>query len=43
VKVQKVEVKEPEPLKEEFIDNTFWSLPTNDTYDVDALLAELDD
>lgn len=43
VKVQKVEIKEQAPLHQESMDNTFWSLPTDGGYDVDALLAELDE
>lgn len=42
VKVQPVALKEVEPLHEEFVDHTFWSLPKPEEYDVDALLAELE-
>jgi len=42
VKVQPVSMKEVEPLHEEFVDHTFWSLPKPEEYDVDALLAELE-
>lgn len=42
-KVQKVEIKEAEPLDQASMDNTFWSLPADGGYDVDALLAELDE
>jgi len=37
-----VEIKEQEPLQQEFIDNTFWSLPGEADVDVDALVAELE-
>mmetsp|Transcript_5538 Transcript_5538/g.9452 ORF Transcript_5538/g.9452 Transcript_5538/m.9452 type:complete len:302 (-) Transcript_5538:412-1317(-) len=45
VKLQKVEIKEEEPLSEEFIDNNYWKVDDQKTeeYDVDSLLAELDE
>ena len=42
VKIEKVDIKETEPLNEEFVDNNFWKVTTN-TASVDDLLAELDD
>jgi len=44
VKVQNVELKVPEPLVHDFIDNNFWRVdtPTNDLPDIDDLLAELE-
>ena len=42
--MEKVELKEPEPLTEEFIDNNYWKVTDTkpDEFDVDALLAELE-
>ena len=44
MKVQKVEIKEPEPLEPEFVDNNYWKLTDDSSsdYDVDSLLAELE-
>lgn len=46
MKIEKVELKVIEPLKEEFIDNSFWNVtkpdPQGDDIDYDALYAELE-
>lgn len=43
VKIQKVEIKETEAFVQEYADNTFWSLPSNnDDADIDSLMAELE-
>ena len=44
LKIEKVELKEPEPLKEEFVDSNYWKLDNNsEDIDVDALYDELED
>ena len=45
MKVQKVDLPEEENLTEEYTDNNYWKVDEKkpDEYDVDALLAELDD
>jgi len=45
VKIQKVEIKEVEPLQNEFMDSNYWKVgePKEDEIDIDSLLAELED
>lgn len=43
MKVQKVNLPEPEILTEDYIDNNYWRVgPKPDELDVDSLLAELE-
>ena len=41
MKIEKVEIKEIEPLDDQFIDSAYWKAPEPD-FDYDSLLAELE-
>ena len=44
MKIEKVDIKEPEPLEVEYIDSTFWNVKKDSEadFDYDSLLAELE-
>jgi hypothetical protein len=44
MKIEKVDIKEPEPLEVEYIDNTYWNVTkaAEADFDYDSLLAELE-
>lgn len=42
LKIQKVDVKEPEPLEADFVDNNYWNVNKVDEIDYDSLYAELE-
>jgi hypothetical protein len=42
MKIEKVDIKEPEPLEVAYIDNTYWKVAQEADFDYDSLLAELE-
>lgn len=42
LKIEKVDLKEPEPLEVEYIDSSYWKVPDQKTegMDIDSLLAD---
>ncbi len=43
IKIEKVELKEPSKLDEEYVDNTYWKVGESQDVDIDALYDELED
>mmetsp|Transcript_32815 Transcript_32815/g.50110 ORF Transcript_32815/g.50110 Transcript_32815/m.50110 type:complete len:104 (-) Transcript_32815:124-435(-) len=43
IKIEKVDLKEPSKLEEEFVDNNYWKVGASDDVDIDALYDELED
>lgn len=42
LKIQQVDLKEPEPLEADFVDNNYWNVNKDDEIDYDSLYAELE-